>query len=69
MMSKLNEMSIPYEVAEGITLASMQEHLKFLEKHLKKNDEGTIWLHPEDADRYRHHLIPSLKTLIKYYGG
>ena len=68
-MSKQKEMSIPYEVAEGIVIASMQEHLKFLEKHLKKNNEGTIWLHPEDANKYRQHLIPAFKTLIKYYGG
>ena len=69
MMSKLNEMSIPFEVADGITLANMQEQLKFLKKDLKSYDAGTSWMHPEDADKTRHELIPSLKTLIKYYGG
>ena len=67
-MSKLKEMSIPFEVADGITLANMQEQLKFLKKELKDYEAGS-WMHPEDADRSRHELIPALKTLIKYYGG
>jgi len=68
-MSKINEMTIPFEVADGIVLASLQEQLKFLKKDLKSYDAGTSWMHPEDADKSRHELIPSLKILIKYYGG
>ena len=68
MMSKLNEMSIPFEVADGITLANMQEQLKFLKKELKDHEAGS-WMHPEDVDKSRHELIPALKTIIKYYGG
>jgi hypothetical protein len=67
-MSKQKEMSIPYEVAEGIVLASLQEQLKFLKKELKDYEAGS-WMHPEDADKSRHELIPALKTIIKYYGG
>lgn len=68
-MSKLKEMSIPFEVADGITLANMQGHLKLLKKELKDYDAGNFWMHPEDAEIFRLHLIPSLKTLIEYYGG
>ena len=67
-MSKLKEMTIPFEVADGIVLASLQEQLKFLKKELKDYEAGS-WMHPEDADRTRHQLIPSLKILIEYYGG
>ncbi len=67
-MSKFKELTIPFEVADGIVLASLKEQLKFLKKELKDYEAGS-WMHPEDADKSRHELIPSLKILIKYYGG
>ncbi len=67
-MSKIKELTIPFEVADGIVLASLKEQLKFLKKELKDYEAGS-WMHPEDADKSRHELIPSLKILIKYYGG
>jgi hypothetical protein len=67
-MSKVKELTIPFEVADGIVLASLKEQLKFLKKELKNYEAGS-WMHPEDADKSRHELIPSLKILIKYYGG
>ncbi len=67
-MIKIKEMTIPFEVADGIVLASLKEQLKFLKKELKDYEAGS-WMHPEDADKSRHELIPSLKILIKYYGG
>jgi hypothetical protein len=67
-MSKIKELTIPFEVADGIVLASLKEQLKFLKKELKDYEAGS-WMHPEDADKSRNELIPSLKILIEYYGG
>lgn len=63
------ELTIPYEVADRIALAVMKDQLKYLEKELRDHDKKGEWLHPEDAENSRQHLIPSLKTLIKYFGG
>lgn len=67
-MSKLKELTIPFEVADGIVLASLKEQLKFLKKELKDYEAGS-WMHPEDADKSRHELIPAFKIIIKYFGG
>lgn len=61
--------TIPYEVADGIALAVMQDHLECLTEELRKHDEEGQWVHPEDAEKYRMHLIPALKCLIEYFGG
>ena len=61
-------LSIPYEVADGIVLASMQEHLKMLKSAVENHLEKGAYLHPEDLGnniRYIH----ALEVLIPYYGG
>jgi hypothetical protein len=68
-MSKLNQLSIPYEVADGITLATLQDHLEYLEKELKDHKENGKWMHPEDAIKSREEYIPALKVLVKFFGG
>ena len=60
--------SIPFEAADLIALASMQSQLKYLRKEVKDHLEKGAYLHPEDLGnsvRYIH----ALETLIPYYGG
>lgn len=62
-------LEIPYEVADGITVAVLKEHLNYLVEELRQHDEDGQWLHPEDAEKSRQHLIPALKCIIEYFGG
>ena len=66
-MSK--KLEIPYEVADGITLATLQDHLEYLEQELKDHLENGKWMHPEDVIKSREEYIPALKVLIKFFGG
>lgn len=67
-MSKSKGLEIPFEVADQITLATMQDQLKMLRKEVKDHLEKGSWLHPEDLGnniRYIH----ALEVLIPYFGG
>ena len=58
---------LDYDIADKITLLSLQDHLKCLRKELEDYKEGK-WLHPEDvANNIK--LISALELLIPYYGG
>ena len=59
---------IPFETADQITLASMQDQLKMLKKEVKDHLEKGAWLHPEDLGKNMKY-IHALETLIPYYGG
>jgi hypothetical protein len=65
-MSGLN---IPYEVADGIALAVMQDHLKMIKEEIRQHTEEGRWMHPEDYHSNMTQLIPALETLIVYFGG
>jgi len=60
---------IDYEVADRITLASLREHLSYLQKEVQDHETKGSYMHPEDYHDSKINLIPSLETLIKYYGG
>lgn len=62
-------LEIPYEVADGITLANLEDQYGYLKEELKAYEKGGKWMHPEDAERSRLHYLPALKCLIEYYGG
>jgi hypothetical protein len=64
----MSGIEIPVEVADAIVLASLQDHLKFMKKELKRYGKGE-YLHPEDAHKYQSELIPAFEKIIKYYGG
>jgi hypothetical protein len=65
-MSGLN---IPYEVADGIALAVMQDHLNMLKEEIRQHTEEGRWMHPEDYHSNMTKMIPALETLIVYFGG
>ena len=62
-------MTIPWEVADGITLANLQDQYDYLKEELRLHEEEGKWMHEEDAARSRNHYLPALKCLIEYYGG
>ena len=67
---------IPYEVSDGITLATLIDSRDYLQSELdkwnanpKSEDNPTgYWLHPEDVVNNMNY-IRALNTLIGYYGG
>ena len=65
-MSGLN---IPFEVADGITLACLQDQLRYLKEEVREYVEEGKYMHPEDYHNSMVNLIPALETLIPYYGG
>lgn len=69
-------LEIPFEVADGIVLASLLDQRAYLKSELKQwennpktdsNPDG-YWLHPEDVVKNTV-LIRSMDEIIKYYGG
>ena len=60
---------IPYEVADGITLACLQEQLSYLKEETRLHVEEGQYLHPEDLANSQNKYIPALETLIRYFGG
>jgi len=60
-------LTLDYDIADKITVLTLQDHLKYLRKELEDYKEGG-WLHPEDvANNIK--LISALELLIPYYGG
>jgi hypothetical protein len=60
-------LSIDYDIADKITLLTLQDQLKYLRKELEDYKEGK-WLHPEDVVKNAE-IIAALELLIPYYGG
>ena len=58
---------LDYDIADKITLLSLQDHLKCLRKELEDFKDGK-WLHPEDVVNNAE-IITALELLIPYYGG
>jgi hypothetical protein len=67
-MSKLKSIEIPGEVADQITLATMQDHRKMLKKQLTEHAKKGTWMHESDVIMHTK-LVKCFDELIKYYGG
>lgn len=65
----MKELTIPYDVADKIAVTVMEDHLSYLKEEIKNHTENGEWMHPEDYHNSMTKLIPSLETLIKYFGG
>lgn len=65
----MKELTIPFDVAESITLLTLQDHLSYLEEELKNHKENGEWMHPEDVRKSEEEWIPSLRIAIKFFGG
>lgn len=62
-------MVIPWEVADGITLANLQDQYNYLKEELRQYEEEGRWMHPSDVEKSKHYYLPALECLIEYYGG
>ena len=62
-------LKLPWEVADGIALAVMQDHLQMIEEDIEQHVSHGKWMHPEDYHVNVTEYIPALNTLIKYFGG
>lgn len=60
---------IPAEVADGITLAVLQEHLGYLKEELRSHVVDSKRMHPEDYHDTVIKYIPAFETLVLYFGG
>lgn len=73
---------IPYEVADGVAIAVMQDQLDYLLKEqlwfeadesqrlVYKMEWGYgLYVHPEDYAKNAKEYIPAMKLLITYFGG
>ena len=61
--------SIPFEVADGITKATLIEQLGYLREEVRLHVEEGSYMHPEDYHNSMVKLIPALELLIDYFGG
>jgi hypothetical protein len=59
--------SLSYEVADAITLATLKESKKLIKNFLKKHVKKGEYMHEEDYTNNQAYLH-AIDTLIKYYG-
>jgi hypothetical protein len=59
---------LPFEAADAITLANLQEHRNYLQSELDDHFENGSWMHPEDIPNNRE-LIYCLDKIIHHFGG
>ena len=71
-----NGLTIPYEVADGITLATLVEQRDYLQSELDRwnsnpksaDNPSGYWMHPEDVVNNMNY-IRAMTLIIGYYGG
>jgi hypothetical protein len=61
------ELSIPWEVADGITLANLKEIRESLKTQLENHIDGT-YMHDDDIV-YNTKIVQHLEAIIDYFGG
>ena len=65
----MKNLEIPWEVADGIVVAALKNHIEYLLEEIRLHlDEGQ-YMHAEDYHNSMVHLIPSMEKIIAYYGG
>ena len=67
-MTGLTGLTIDWETADRITVATLKDQFEYLKKELDAH-RGGAWMHPEDAYNSEFVYLPALKVLINYYGG
>jgi hypothetical protein len=60
--------TIDYETADRITLATLIECRKYREKELKEHLENGAWMHPDDVENSTE-ILKHLTKVIEYFGG
>jgi hypothetical protein len=76
MSKKAQGLTLPFDIADAITVTCLKEQRDYLKKELKQwkknpktdaNPSG-YWLHPEDVGK-NEIMVHHLDAIIKYYGG
>ena len=62
-------LEIPWEVADGIVVAALKNHVGYLKEEIRQHVEEGQYMHPEDYHNSMVHLIPAMEKIISYYGG
>ena len=62
-------LEIDFETADRITVHCLKDQLKYLKEEVRLHVEEGQYMHPEDYQESMTKLIPSLETIIKYFGG
>ena len=65
----MKNLEIPFEIADGIVLASLKNQVTYLKEEIRAHVEEGAYLHPEDYHNSMVNLIPAMELLIDYYGG
>jgi hypothetical protein len=65
----MTKLEIPFEVADGIVLASLKNQVVYLKEEIRLHTEEGSYLHPEDYHNSMVNLIPAMQMIIDYYGG
>ena len=65
----MSEYKISIDAADMITLAVLQDHLRYLKEEVRAHVDEGKYLHPEDYHNSMTKLIPALETLIPFFGG
>jgi hypothetical protein len=65
----MTKLEIPFEVADGIVVASLKNQIDYLKEEIRLHVEEGKYLHPEDYHNSMVNLIPAMEMLIGYYGG
>ena len=65
----MSGLKIPYEVADGITVAVLKDQLRYLKEEVRQHVEEGQYMHPEDYHDSMTKLIPALEVIIPYFGG
>ena len=66
-MTGLTGLTIDWETADRITVATLKDQFEHLSRELKAHRDGA-WMHPHDAYNSEFVYLPALKVLINYYG-
>jgi len=72
----IRDLTIPFEIADGITKTNLIEARRYLQSELDQweanpkddNNPTGYWLHPDDVVNNMK-LVKAMDLLIKYYGG
>jgi hypothetical protein len=65
----MTKLEIPFEVADGIVVASLKNQIGYLKEEIRLHTEEGGYLHAEDYHNSMVNLIPAMEMLIDYYGG
>jgi hypothetical protein len=63
------DVKLPREVAETITILTLQDCMEYLTEELRLHKEEGEYLHPDDAIATEYTLLPALRALIAFFGG